>query len=312
LADVKPSKEEDEEFMKKNKEKMMKKLLILALILAVSSAAQAVTVLFEDNFDDAWTGGEYNDYRGYDHHAGAKYGIGDWSGFHSFADPGGNADKDGDKATLLAYDYVDTFNYGMGQTEPPEPESYNGVLRMASVNGGWADNWNTGPFLYKMADGDFRAEVEVVSIDYWWHSLGGLMARQPNADPQPGSENWVYLTHFPVWNVGNHARNTVNGASVEMGIKGYPPEAYLALSRIGTTFYLETSTDGINWASLPGLEAGIDRPDLAGELEVGIYQATYSDLVGTMDFDNFVLMTPEPATVALLGLGALALIRRKR
>jgi regulation of enolase protein 1 (concanavalin A-like superfamily) len=312
LADVKPSKEEDEEFMM-NKEKMMKKLLILALILAVSSAAQAATIIFEDNFDSAWGDNGYIDYRGWDHYAGAKYDIGGWSGFHSYPAAGGNPDKEGDKATLLAYNFIDTFNYGMGQTEPPEPESYNGVLRMASINSHWADNANTGPFLYYETDGDFSAEVEVVSIDYWWHSLGGLMARKPNQTPDvEGTENWVYLTHFPVWNVGNHIRNTTNGSSSEAGIKNYPPDAYLRLTRIGTTFYFETSADGVTYTSLPGLEAGVDRPDMAGVVEVGIYQCTYSDLAGTMDFDNFSLVVPEPTTVALLGFGALALIRRKR
>jgi hypothetical protein len=66
------------------------------------------------------------------------------------------------------------------------------------------------------------------------------------------------------------------------------------------------------WASLPGAEAGLDRPDLPGELQVGIWAATYGDLTSTWDFENFAITIPEPATISLLGLGGLFLIRRRK
>ncbi len=126
------------------------------------------------------------------------------------------------------------------------------------------------------------------------------------------AENWVYLTYFPVWGVGNHIRNTINGASTEAGIKGYPCDPYLQLARVGNTFYFYTSPDGATWTPLPGLEAGVVRDDLPTTLEVGIFTANYTgDWIGDMDFDNFSII-PEPATLALLGLGGLALIRKRR
>jgi len=111
------------------------------------------------------------------------------------------------------------------------------------------------------------------------------------------NEDWVHLTYFPVWNVGNHIRNTINGASTESGIKGYPCDPFLEIQRIGNTFYFLTSPDGITYASLPGLEAGIVRDDLPATLEVGIFTANYTgDWIGDMDFDNFSIVVPEPAT----------------
>jgi len=297
---------------------MMKKLLILIAIFAMSSTANAL--IFEDNFDHAWTADwGYIDYRGWDASGGAAYSIGGWDGFQSLADP-----ASGQKATLLAYNYVETLengNTGMYQAPYPGPDhawspenplgERNGVLRIATVNGAWTDAANTGAFLYKNVAGNFVAEVEVVARDYWWHACGGLMARAANPNGAGASENWVYLSHFPNWNVGNHIRNTVNGSSAEMGISGYPSEPYLQLSRIGTTFYFKVSSDGINWVSLNGLENGVDRPDI-GDVQVGIWAATYSDLASTWDFDNFSIGVPEPATITLLGLGGLFLVRRRK
>jgi len=87
----------------------------------------------------------------------------------------------------------------MGEAnEPPawtpgyEGEVRNGVLKIASTNSGWADAWNSGPFLYKMVEGDFIAEVEVAASDYWWNNLGGLMARAPNE----GGEGEVFQVNL--------------------------------------------------------------------------------------------------------------------
>jgi regulation of enolase protein 1 (concanavalin A-like superfamily) len=298
---------------------MMKKLLILIAILAMGATASALE--FSDNFDHAWTADwMFIDYRGWDASGGAAYSIGGWDGFQSLVDP-----ATGQKATLLAYNYVETLengNIGMYEAPYPGPQhayspenpvgERNGVLRIASVNGAWADNSNTGPFLYKNVAGDFQATVQVVARDYWWHACAGLMARAANPNGAGASENWVYISHFPNWNVGNHIRTTVNGASTEMFIKGYPAEPFLRLTRTGSKFFFEVSADGMAWASLPGAEAGLDRPDLPGELQVGIWAATYGDLTSTWDFENFAITIPEPATISLLGLGGLFLIRRRK
>jgi hypothetical protein len=170
-------------------------------------------------------------------------------------------------------------------------------------------------------------EVEVVACDYWWHHMGGLMARAPNEEFQVGdkysavsgagaNENWVYVSYFPVWGVGNHSRDTIGGVSTQSPNKGYPSDPYLRITGIygnSWTFFLETSPDGMAWASLPGLEAGIVRGDLPDTLQIGIFQANFTgDWIGNMDFDNFSIGVPEPATIALLGLGGLVLLRRRK
>jgi len=288
-------------------------LMAFVLLMALSGTAQAL--VFSDDFDHAMTDTwERINYQGWDASGGAQWSIGDWDGFQSLPDAGDN------KATLLAYNYIETFNYGNGEPGVPqawtpgyEGEILNGVLRIASIAGVWADTGNTGAFLYKMVEGDFVAEVEVVGRDYWWHHCGGLMARKANPDGVGANENWVYITHFPVWGVGNHSRNTVNGVSTESPNKGYPSDPYVQISREGNTFYLKSSPDGVTWTSLPGLEAGIVRDDLDGlALQVGIWEANYNaDYLTTMDFDNFSIV-PEPATIALLGLGGLFLLRRRK
>jgi hypothetical protein len=299
---------------------MCKKLMAVVLVLGLVGTSQAL--MFSDNFDhammDNWDRinyqGWYSESIGQPY-PGGPWTIGTWDGYQSLPDL-----DSGKMATMEAYNFVDTFNAGMGEAgklqawqpgTPLDTPVANGVLRITSSGGGWADQSNTGPFLYKNVTGDFVAQVEVVSSDQFWHNLGGLMARAPNPDEIGANENWVYLTYFPVWGVGNHIRNTINGASMESGSKGYPCDAFLQLERKGDTFYFSTSADGAAWVSLPGLASGVVRNDLPIELQVGIFHANYTgDWIGTMDFDNFSIV-PEPATIALLGLGGLALIRRK-
>lgn len=298
----------------------MKKLLILVLGLALASTANAL--VFTDNFDhamnDNWDRVDYQAWYmqnvlAQPYPGGARVLGTGWDGYQSLP----NTD-DGISPTIQCAPYINTKPYGRGEgpvdawTPGYEGEVANGVLRMVSSNSGWSDAWNTGPFLYVNATGDFVAQVEVAGWDDFWHNLGGLMARAPNPSGEGANENWVYLDAFPVWGVGNHMRDTVNGASSEMGITGYPVNPYLQLSRVGNVFYFKTSPDGITWTDLPDMEGGWERTDLPATLQVGIFQANYAgDWISPMDFDNFSLDVPEPATICLLGLGALALIRKR-
>ncbi len=316
----------------------MKKLLILMLIITFAGAAQGA--YFVDDFDHLMDA-DWNtiDYQGWYMNLiapgtypgdGAQV-IGAWDGYQSLPDP-----ISGISPTIYASNWVDCFNGNMDQMwsedvphawNPGSPENtLNGVLRMTNSGGGWEYSANSGPFLYKEITGNFQADVEVVGFDYLWHNAGGLMARQANPGDLGATENWVALWFFPMYAQGNVAKSTTTGGNtLTRGATGYNADGstnpFLRLVREGTAFKFYTSLDGVIYNPLTVPDAidpnimvplVIDRPDLSAELQVGIFGANFTnDWVGTYEFDNFVLV-PEPATIALLGLGGLALIRRKR
>jgi len=214
------------------------------------------------------------------------------------------------------YNNVGYDDVGFATPGTPDDEPVlNGKLRMKSINGSWEHAGNTGPFLYKMAEGNFSAMVEIVGFDNFWWGLGGLMARVPNPNGDGAMENHVQVQAFPMVAI-NRIQNTANGSSVWSGVKEAPLFDYLKITRLGSQFYFYAGE------RFPGEEAGgslawtllgsVDRPDFPAELEVGIFQANFIDDWSTqMEFDNFLLV-PEPATITLLGLGGLFLIRRRK
>ena len=283
------------------------------VVLLVGVHVQA-EVLFSDDFDhamaDDWSRVNYQGW--YEQevlatpYPGGPWTIGGWDGYQSLPD------ESGASPTLIAHNFIDaTGNVQWGDpNDPNAPQTWrpgyegpvlNGVLRYAGTNGAWENDRNSGAFLYKMVEGDFVAEVQVVAYDVYWHHLGSLMARSPNPGAAGLDENWTQVNCFPLYEIGNRVMDTTLGVTSTAGVKGYPPDRYLRLERVGNTFYYATSPDGETWTSLPGVEDGIVRDDMPAELQVGITHSNFTgDWLVNMDFDNFVLETPsDPAEQAV-------------
>ena len=169
-----------------------------------------------------------------------------------------------------------------------------GELYMASTGAVWAEVWNPlGPFLYRMADGDFTAIVKITGYQNVLHNNCGIMARAPKTPVDLGGpgEDWLSLDYFPIWGCGNFVRSANDDVRTENWHNGlqwnlYP---YHKLERIGNTFYFYISTDGISWTPMSGCPS-LTRPDLDGvPMQVGLFQATYSGDQGYVAFDNFSL-----------------------
>ncbi len=169
-----------------------------------------------------------------------------------------------------------------------------GALYMASTGAYWSDPWSPlGPFLYKVVQGDFVATVRV--SDYAtgvYYNNCGLMARVANAADAGAGEDWISIDYFPLYGVGNIVRYAENNArSEDVGGNGTGTNAhrYLQLERVGNTFYLRTSTDGVTWVNYPDASfTGLNRPDLDGlAVQVGIHQATFSSALGYVVFEDF-------------------------
>ena len=293
---------------------MFKKLFYLISIvalMAVSTQVQA-DVIFSDDFDhammDDWSRINYQGW--YEQEVlgwpspGGPWAIGDWDGYQSLPDDSGAS------PTLIAHPVINAVGNVMwgDPCDPNAPQTWrpgyegpvlNGVLRIASTNGAWEHDRNSGAFLYKMVEGDFVAEVEVVAYDVFWHHLGSLMARVPNEGGAGADELWTQLNCFPLYGIGNRVMDkTGPGDSSATGVKGYPADRYLRLERVGNTFFYYTSPDGETWASLPGVEEGIVRDDMPAELQVGISQSNFTgDWLVNMDFDNFSIETASESEV---------------
>ena len=77
---------------------------------------------------------------------------------------------------------------------------------------------------------------------------------------------------------------------------------YIQLERKGSDFFFRISSDGVTFISLTqeaykGINDGtmaplvVSRPDLPSTLEVGLFNATYSDAVGYVAFEDFSIAT---------------------
>jgi hypothetical protein len=270
-------------------------LRLLAVLAVVSSVATVSGATFSDDFTVS------HDYLA----IGVAGTI--WDGLYTGAGsfPGGNVGP-GPGTTLIANANVT----GAGR------------LTVQSVNTGWQYAEDDGFFLFKNEPGDFQMSVHVVSpFATTAYNMAGLLVRAagPNGAPWNGSENYVSLTRFDQFGIGNQIQNTTNGQSLQTTASvANDPNYWLRIDRVnGTTFnFYQKALASDPWQLIGST---VERPDFAGlTLQVGIEQTAYANNATQAQFDTFSLVEiPEPgvATLVCSGLalmGVAALRRRQR
>lgn len=153
-------------------------------------------------------------------------------------------------------------------------ETNEGQLTIIPTAGGWFNEFD-GPFLYKMVEGDFILETQVVAESRQspgeppmnLYNSAGLMVRDP--EHGPGSENWV------IHNVGRQSlemgvategKTTTNSTSILELVPG-TNSGRLRICRIGADVILARMLADENTFTETHRYV---RGDMNGELQVGL------------------------------------------
>ncbi|MCP4945326.1 MAG: hypothetical protein GY924_25555 [Planctomycetaceae bacterium] len=176
-----------------------------------------------------------------------------------------------------------------------------GTLNLRSTNGRYQEGWNPlGPLLFKTVTTDFKATVRIADYESLSFNNGGIMARVANDSDAGKGEDWISVDYFPIYG-GIYARMADDGRRAEKGSNGQGRNAdrFLQLERRGNLFFLRHSKEGKAWQELNG--SPFQRSDLVNvPLQVGLFQATYSDKQGQVSFDDFSLELSDPVKQARL------------
>jgi hypothetical protein len=171
----------------------------------------------------------------------------------------------------------------------------DGKLFLQSTRGRYQEGWNPlGPMLFKTVTGDFKATVRVVDYESLSYNNCGIMARAAKLDDAGKGEDWISVDYFPIYG-GIYARLADDNRRTERGSNGQGKNAdkFLQLELVGNQFFLRHSPDGVTWKELPN--SPFRRNDLVNvPLQVGLFQATYSDNQGQVSFDDFSLVQSPP------------------
>lgn len=167
-----------------------------------------------------------------------------------------------------------------------------GRLSIRSTATDWENTADDGFFLYRMVAGDFKVSIQRPAFEPIAYNWPGLMARVPF--DLLGSENYVALTGFDQYGIGNYVRSVVNAATANGPFTAVPAKPFTMLERRGNTFFFYEKAHALDeWTLITSVER-IDMDGLA--LEVGIAQACFSDNSPWSEFDNFNIEIATPPT----------------
>jgi RHS repeat-associated protein len=161
-----------------------------------------------------------------------------------------------------------------------------------TISGGGADIWGTSDqfhSVYQSVTGTMTITAQVAAqtnSNATATAKSGLMARASNAANAPfyavmvEPNNTVYVTH----------RDTAGAsAAVQASTTGVTPRS-IAITRIGTTFYAFTSSDGVTWTYVPGSAHTITAIGSAALVGMAV-SAVNNATVSTATFDAVKIET---------------------
>jgi hypothetical protein len=268
----------------------MKKLLVFALVLCLSGSAWAtVSVngkapILEWSFE-----GNYNDTSGNGYHATAG-GI---SGYSSDTLPNAGVSS----GEFDGIDDAISRSGGMSllPTNAYDPYTINVLVKNGDYAGGYHGEFGFGPpnTLYQTTT--IAADVGGANRAYWMCSSGSGQIGYTS----PG--DWYMLTAVATYQDGGY--DSVCRMTLTLYING----GY-SNTDVSNTHHTQTS----QYAAAGELKQANYASDwftgLADEFTIWDEALSATDVAGLWDYYNI----PEPATICLLGLGGLALLRKRR
>ena len=178
--------------------------------------------------------------------------------------------------------------------------SSNNVLTLRSHGNGWEGTQDNGPFLFKIAPGDFEVSVHITAYDHPAYHFVGLMARLAGAGGGPGgpanpptrpngTESHINLWRFDLYGVTTSTRATIADAVNTIDQTDSESQDYwLLMTRSsGTNFnFYKKANASDPWTLIP---VSFQQPELDGlPLQVGLAQALYTANAGNVWFDSFM------------------------
>jgi hypothetical protein len=296
----------------------MKKVLIAVMILAVVGMASAVALPFSDNFDDqvigddGWTGdvdvnpgwladgtGAEPDNSGLTFPAGSAVSDDELKYMHiQFDQATDTAVVEFDHYQLTTVGGAWRFNFGFTSSEfadgTPQGDAYGMTMQPGGVHHGLGGMYfECSPQEWRFGPGS-EGQTSIVSMDGAWNYKtagtdpdGDIVQPEKRLSRGPGE-----VHHYRVEFDGT-------GGANDIMMKVYQDGVYAG--------YIQNYYD----SSSPWVWSEVDGFVLTTYDQYPIDQYPVWGAEATWVVDNFTADVPEPATMALLALGGLALRRRK-